>query len=260
MNAKLLCRPTVQCHRTLSAFLAIILTACAGPVSGVVVDWDVANEPNVVVTYAPTAPRPTLAVTQVTMIRAATLLPSVSASSSAVPSVTLAYDERGRVIGGAMPVINYSPTMITGKPCPRVTEWDFELVKSPAPFQDYGISKNPCVVQNAVDDLVRTLWFNPVFQNPQTMAEVEKVYDSDPMNVLGVERTLRDSLIRNFRTGRQNYNDCDKPVYRYLHVDANTALLADNDGSVSGKAIQIILLRTTENRQPVPLHKTGTDF
>lgn len=160
-------------------------------------------------------------------------------------------DEKGRVIGGELfPVVNYSPMMITGKPCPRVTTWEFDVVKMLPPLRDYGVARNPCVVQNAVDDLVRTLWFNPAFQNPETMKAVEKVYEADPMNADGVEKTLRQSLIDLYRKGRQNYNECDKPVFRLLNVDAKAPLLADNDGRVSGQAIQIMILRATRDVQP----------
>ncbi len=178
-----------------------------------------------------------------------------AASPTQTPSpnslVKLPRDEKGRVVGGELlPVVNYSPTMITGKPCPRVTTWEFDIVKMQPPLKDYGFAKNPCVVQNAVDDLVRTLWFNPTFQNPETMKAVEKVYDKDPMNVDGVEKTLRQSLIDLYRKGQQNYNACDKPVFRLLNVDAKAPLIANNDGGVSGQAIQIMILRATKSIEP----------
>jgi hypothetical protein len=160
-------------------------------------------------------------------------------------------DEKDRIIGGELfPVVNYSPVMITGKPCPRVTKWNFDVVKMPSPLRDYGIVSDPCVVQNAVDDLVRTLWFNPAFQNPEMMKGVEKVYDTDPMNVDGVEKTLRQSLIDLYRKGQQNYNVCDKPVSRLLNVEAKAPMIADNDGRVSGQVIQIMILRATRDVQP----------
>ena len=159
-------------------------------------------------------------------------------------------DEKGRIIGGLFPVLNYSSIMITSKPCPRVTKWEFEVVKMKPPLRDYGISNDPCVVQNAVDDLVRTLWFNPAFNTPETMQAVAKVYDTDPMNVDGVEETLRRSMFELYRQGLQNYNRCDRPVYRLLHVDAQAPLIANNDGRVSGQTIQIMLLRVAKDVSP----------
>lgn len=183
------------------------------------------------------------------------LVPAVAAPRSQTPTpvdlAKLPRDEQGRVIGGErFPVVNYSPTMITGQPCPRVTQWEFDVIDVPPPLRDYGVVRDPCVVQNAVDDLVRTLWFNPAFQSPETMKAVEKVYDTDPMNVDGVERTLRRSLIDLFRTGEQNYNVCDKSVVRLLNVDAKAPLIADNDGRVSGQVMQIMILRATPDVQP----------
>ena len=151
-------------------------------------------------------------------------------------------DERGRIIGGAaFPIINYSPTMITaplGKPCLRVTSWEFDVVKVPAPAHDYGVSKDPCVVQNAVDDLARTLYFYPALQTPETMRDVAAVYDRDLLNVNGVERTLRQSWIDAYRNGTAVYHRCDTPVYRVIVADARMPLIANNDG----RAIQIMVL------------------
>ena len=188
------------------------------------------------------------------LVPAATTAGMPSAMATSAPEVPfeqrLPRDEKGRIIGGLFPVLNYSPTMITGQPCPRVTKWEFEVVRMKPPLRDSGISKNPCVVQNAVDDLVRTLGFNPAFNTPETMRAVAKVYDTDPMNVDGVEETLRRSMIELYRQGQQNYNRCDRPVYRLLHVDAHAPLIANNDGRVSGQAIQIMLLRVAENVAP----------
>ena len=237
----------------LTLSLMPLLSSCTAQLPGIALDWNAANQPDIEVTLLPPTSQPLatpISSTSTAMPPAAMPILMATASPTATFAISLSHDEKGRVIGGAMPVINYSSMLITGKPCPRVTEWGFELVKLPAPFQNYGVSKNPCVVQNAVDDLVRTLWFNPAFQNPDTMKAVDAVYDSDSMNVLGVEKTLRNSLIRFYRAGKQNYNVCDKPVYRLLHVDANAPLIANNDGSVSGNAIQIMVLRATPDLRP----------
>lgn len=252
MNKQTFTRHSAKIIIAFTVSLMPLLASCTAQLPGIALDWNAPNQPNIEVTLLPPTPQPLatpLTPAPTTIPQTLMPIPTATASPTTTFAISLSQDEKGRVIGGAMPVINYSPTLITGKPCPRVTEWDFDLVKLPAPFQNYGISKNPCVVQNAVDDLVRTLWFNPAFQNPDTMKVVDTIYDSDPMNVLGVEKTLRNSLIRFYREGKQNYNVCDKPVYRLLHVDANAPLIANNDGSVSGNAIQIMVLRTTPDLQ-----------
>lgn len=253
MNKLFLIRRSAKFYIGLTLSFTLLLSACTAQLPGIALDWGGATQQGIAVTLMPSAlpVAPTRVIPTSTPIApTAKPIPIATESPTTTVGLMLPRDEKGRVIGGTLPVINYSPTMITGKPCPRVAEWDFELVKLPAPFQNYGISKNPCVVQNAVDDLVRILWFNPAFQNPETMRAVDAVYDSDPMNVLGVEKTLRNSLIRFYHEGKQNYNVCDKPVYRLLHVDANASLIADNDGSVSGNAIQITVLRATADMQP----------
>lgn len=251
MNKQTFSRHSARFIFTLTLSLMPFLSSCTAQLPGIALDWNAANQQDIEVTLLPPTPlATTIPPTPTAIPLDSTPIPTATTSPMATVAITLSRDEKGRIIGGAMPIINYSPTLITGKPCPRVTKWDFELVKLPAPFQNYGISKNPCVVQNAVDDLVRTLWFNPAFQNLETMKAVDAVYDNDLMNVLGVEKTLRNSLIRFYREGKQNYNVCDKPVYRLLHVDANAPLIANNDGSVSGNAIQTMVLRATPDMQP----------
>lgn len=253
MNMQTFTRHSAKAIIAFTASLMPLLASCTVQLPGIALDWNASNQQDIEVTLLPPTPQPLatpLTPAPTAIPQTSMPIPTATASPTTTFAISLSQDEKGRVIGGAMPVINYSSTLITGKPCPRVTEWDFDLVKLPAPFQNYGISKNPCVVQNAVDDLVRTLWFNPAFQNPDTMKAVDTVYDSDPMNVLGVEKTLRNSLIRFYREGKQNYNVCDKPIYRLLHVDARAPLIANNDGSVSGNVIQIMVLRATPDLLP----------
>lgn len=209
------------------------------------------NAKPIVRMVASNTPAPLLTATSTVLSVTVTPPPSPTRVPASLPTDILARlpkDERGRTIGGSyIPLMNYSPTMITGKPCPRVTQWTFKLVKMPAPIHDYGISNNPCVVQNAVDDLVRTLWFYLGNNTPESMREVERVYDTDPMNVLGVESTYRNSLIRYYREGKQVYSRCNKPLYQLIVADARTPLIANNSGEVSGQVIQISILKTTKD-------------
>ena len=231
----------------LICFVSVVMGGCS---SGVALDWGTNAEPvssPTVHFVEPVTPTSAPVATETSPPVIAT--PTPSGVPDSLPPEMLARlpkDERGRTIGGAyIPLMNYSPSMITGQPCPRVTQWTFETVKLPAPLHDYGISHNPCVVQNAVDDLVRTLWFYIGNNTPGSMREVERVYDTDPMNVLGVEPTLRNSLIRYYREGKQVYSRCNKPLYHLIMADARTPLIANNSGEVSGQAIQISILRAT---------------
>jgi hypothetical protein len=66
-------------------------------------------------------------------------------------------DKAGRPIGfGNRPLMNYSPTMITGKPCPRVARWGTRAAgegEDPA----IRVADNPCVIQNLIDDIAPAL-------------------------------------------------------------------------------------------------------
>ena len=105
-------------------------------------------------------------------------------------------------------------------------------------------------MQNAVDELVGTIQFYPAFQSPETMPAIEKIYDTDPTNLCCVEKTLRTSMIKYFRAGEGVYHVCDKLVFHLLAVDARAPLIANNDGRVSGRAIQLTLLRVSSDLQP----------
>ena len=119
-----------------------------------------------------------------------------------------------------------------------------------APLKSIGVNKDPYVVQNVVGDLVGTIQFYPAFQSPQTISAIEKIYDTDLANLCCVEKTLRTSMIRAWRVGEGVYHVCDKPVFHLLNVDARTPLIANNDGRVSGRAIQLTLLRVSPDLQP----------
>ena len=233
--------------------LSIALTLCvACEQAGVATGWSNAEartaELNVTLMPSPTTPK--------TLLTPTAISPTVTSTATPPPDwrAKLPRDAKGRVIGGeTFPIVNYSPTMIAaphGKPCPRVSHWEFEIITMTAPLKSFGISKDPCVVQNAVDDLVGTIQFYPAFQSPQTMPAIDKVYDSDTANLCCVEKTLRTSMIRYFRAGEGVYHVCDKPVFHLLNVDARTPLIANNDGRVSGQAIQITLLRMSPGLQP----------
>ncbi len=178
----------------------------------------------------------------------ATLLPLMPTAIPEAQVINFPTDERGRIIGGPYaPVINYSPSMIAGRPCPRVKQWTFKVVR-PAGMQPYGVVDNPCVVQNAIDDYVRTRFALPAFNTPESMKDVAPLYDTDPALLNGLSDALgmRKGLIQAYRDGAAVYNVCDKPTYFLLDVDAQAPLLAENDS----KTIQITLLRVAKNVEP----------
>jgi hypothetical protein len=190
-------------------------------------------------------------------MQAGTPTPAPSVTLTTVPTTTttadwrarLPRDEKGRIIGGEnFPVINYSPTMITGKPCPRVTKWTFKIYKTKA--GNFGISDDPCVVQNAVDDMVRTMYFSPAVHTPKTYKEIAKQAAIDPAFVNGVEVHRRTSLLENYYKGTTAYNKCDKPNFYLLNVDARTPITSNNDGTVTGNRMTITFLRATADVKP----------
>jgi hypothetical protein len=195
------------------------------------------------------APEPTVPVTP------AASSPIATATTAAPPTRSdarnLPRDEHGRVMGGPYePIVNYSPDMITGRPCPRVTRWTFRLVPLSPPLQPYGIADDPCVIQNAVDDYARTAFAQPAFNTPESMREVAPLYASDPALLDGLDETIHTSLLKYYLDGTATYNSCDKPVYRLLDVDAHTPLVADSGGAVSGKVLRLTVLRSAIGVQP----------
>ncbi|MCL5998675.1 MAG: hypothetical protein M1546_21845 [Chloroflexi bacterium] len=234
---------------------ALSVVACKGPLA---TPQPARPSPIVPSATFTTQPTPTVISTEAPTMGAsvtpqATLPPSTPADIPDIQTSNLPKDELGRIIGGPYaPVINYSPSMITGKPCPRVTKWTFKVIR-PSGLQAYGVVDDPCVVQNAIDDYVRTRFALPAFNTPESMKEIAPLYDTDPALLNGLSDALgmRKGLIQAYRDGIAVYNVCDKPTYFLLNVDARAPLLAENDGkTVTGKAIQITLLRVAKDIEP----------
>jgi hypothetical protein len=78
-----------------------------------------------------------------TPLAKATVAPKVMATVAISSTKGLYKDKQGRPFGGNAPYINYTPSMVTGKPCPRVTKWTLITKEQPS---------DPCVIQNAIDD------------------------------------------------------------------------------------------------------------
>ena len=153
-----------------------------------------------VATSASDAPISTAPAATSTISAAATLVPTQSANTSAptqpaeaphFPTPDAAKfpkDKSGRVLGGNQPIINYAPDMVTGKPCPRVTQWQPRaLEQMSGPAGDFFVASDPCVVQNAIDDFVQIAWAIPWYNDREQMLALEKLYLTDPVLKKGID-------------------------------------------------------------------------
>lgn len=203
------------------------------------------------ITAAPTV-APTS--TQTTMLAPRDTSTGVVTTVATLPPMFLARlpkDEQGRVIGGPyVPYLNYSPTMIAGKKCPRLTKWTWKVIPLDAPLRPYGQVDDPCVIQNAVDDFVRTEFADPAVNTPASMKKIEPLYATDPAIVDGLMPAIRDSYLKYYREGKTPYYVCDKPRFKLLDVSPRSPLIANNDGKVSGNAIQLTVYVVSQNIEP----------
>jgi len=154
-------------------------------------------------------------------------------------------DKAGRPVGfGNRPLMNYSPTMITGKPCPRVTRWGTRAAGDDPAIR---VVDNPCVIQNLIDDIAPTLWFFPSGWDTETYKKVVRplVQRSDPLFRNGVMWTERDYMGPSVAQRWQNwrYFVCDKPVY--LLVNISGSQLIDQHANDSGTMFQVWFFMTT---------------
>jgi len=156
-------------------------------------------------------------------------------------------DKAGRPVGfGNRPLMNYSPTMITGKPCPRVTRWG---TRAAGEGEDPAIRvvDNPCVIQNLIDDIAPALWFFPNGWDTETYQKVVRplVQRNDPLFRNGVlfgrRIDIGTAIVQRFEDWR--YFVCDKPVY--LLVDISGSQLIDQRANDSGTMFQVWFFMTT---------------
>ncbi len=132
-------------------------------------------------------------------------------------------DSAGRVFGFPIaPVLNYTTTMITGKPCRRVTSWKVRQVVPEPPAKPFGAYSDPCVVQNALDDTLAALFFYPFGHSSSKdyREQILPMLSKDPVAKRVFEQQsikmyteLTDPKKRDWRIV------CDKPVYLLLDAD-----------------------------------------
>lgn len=129
-------------------------------------------------------------------------------------------DKQGRVLGyPRAPILNYTPTMVTGKRCPRVKSWTVRRTSKPNE-KPAGVFSNPCVVQNALDDTLGMLFFDPFghWDRRAYRRDVLPLLDKDPM-ALRLPRIVREEILKKMPdTSRDRYVVCDKPVYMLIDV------------------------------------------
>jgi hypothetical protein len=191
----------------------------------------------------------------------ATPKPTITSESASAPSFVtqtappesywdrFPKDEKGRVIGGrAAPVINYSPTMVTGKKCPRIKKWGYKLqVDRVVPNQPVAEPDNPCVIQNAIDDYVRTLYAQAAENTPETMKQVS--FD-DPALIRGWSPFVRRLAVQAQQQNKQLYRVCNKRMFRLVDVTRKALLMSDMMSEVRKHLIQIRTLLVAQDLEP----------
>lgn len=129
-------------------------------------------------------------------------------------------DKQGRVLGyPRAPILNYTPTMVTGKRCPRVKSWTVRLTSKPNE-KPAGVFSNPCVVQNALDDTLGIMFFYPGghWDTRAYRRDVLPLLNKDPM-ALRMPGFMREDIIKRMQdTSKDSYLVCDKPVYMLIDV------------------------------------------
>ena len=132
--------------------------------------------------------------------------------------------------GGNFPFLNYAPTLITGKPCPRAKEWDVENLTPPYSNKPVIVTlSDDCVYQNAIDYYVAIAWAEPQFNRPSQIKALETELLKDSLkNSFALDTTSSSIAItttwHDVTSGRwyryYNYLTCNTPdggrMYRLL--------------------------------------------
>lgn len=235
------------------AFMAVLLSAC-----GSSNDWS--PQPARVLAAEATAPRATVRPASPTTAPRASPTAAQAASVIITPTPLpdsywdkFPKDEKGRVIGGKVfPVLNYSPTMVTGKPCPRIKKWTYKvMLDAPVPpLQAAAAPSNPCVIQNAIDDYVRTLFTIGLATTQQEAHAVAKLFETDPALIKGVDDVQRQTWIDASKQGKYVYAVCDKQIYRLIDTTHKAPLVSNNDGSIAPHILEIRVMNIAAGLQP----------
>lgn len=158
----------------------------------------------------------------------------------------------GRLIGlQASPILNYSPTMVMGRPCPRVKRWGVRKVTPQPPAQPYYyVVDNPCVIQNALDDGLRALFYWPSGYPDQEYyrREIVPLLKSDPVAQWALHEISRRNFAEKLGGG---YALCDKPTYTLIDTDAGVPLAREPFAErPSGRRFFVRLIEAAGQAEP----------
>lgn len=191
--------------------IVVVTTACAVQPAPTV---SPAVAPSVISPTAIPSPTslPTSSPSPIVPSATATMLPTVAAP------VSWLRDPAGCVLGGAAPLLNYKPDLITGQPCKRVLEWTMDTIQMPN-GTSAGVVADPCVIQNVIDDFALASGFDPTWLAPDAMRNAVHLYKTDPV----LSKVFSAFWVDHFIAGGKYVQTapravCDKPVYRLLNV------------------------------------------
>lgn len=234
---------------TVMLYVALAATACAPRPAAA--PAPTATQPAAAAaTSAPTdTPAPTAAPTDTP---APTAAPTAEPEFKAWPAEHYAHfprDPDGRLIGlQRAPILNYSPTMIMGKPCPRIKRWGVRKVTPQPPAQPYYVVDNPCVIQNALDDGLRALFYWPSGYPDQEYykREIVPLLKTDPVAQWALDEGGRRDFAEKLLGG---YSLCNKPTYMLIDIDAGVPTLP-RDGKHTGRVIHVRMIQVAGNAEP----------
>lgn len=149
--------------------------------------------------------------------------PAHSASGPTIPNqvkvdaTKLLKDKIGRPYGGYyFPFINYSPTIIIGKPCPRVTTWNL-VEETIGPFK-VGYLDSACAVQNAIDDFAEMSYAELVYTPADAVNQLSRSLISDTLLSKAYTPFLLRSLATEDQVRQNAVHVCNQPMVRLLDV------------------------------------------
>ena len=188
--------------------------------------------------------------------------PSAAATAAATPTIGAALrlptpdpnkyptDKAGHVLGGNVPIINYAPSLVTGKPCPRVKKWKaLPLTTSTGEVANDNklfVASDPCVVQNAIDDFVEIALAIPTFNDREKMLEIGKLYETDPVLIKGIEPGfVKQSLAqKKYYASFPGYRVCDPVTFNLIDPRPNAKM------DRTGKVLEIGLIDVLSGMKP----------
>lgn len=147
-------------------------------------------------------------------------------------------DDSGRRLGGTVPILNYSPTMVTGKPCPRVKQWKVVTIDAPG-IGTLTYPDDPCVAQNAIDDYVQFAWAEQQFNNATQYAEIVRTFRTDHVLIAGFSDQYYADYVASGVWQNFIYLDCDRPTYRLIVPEEKPWIEPTSGAFIEIKVVQV---------------------